>query len=290
MKRGILLALLIAIVVVGIYSVKEWMPIMAVAGDSMKPKLNRGDAILIGQVSPSEVEVGDVIVFKVRPLIQEHYRYPAMVAHRVTELTTFQGGLAFKTKGDNTAEDPFVVPASDLRGEVSGSVPYLGYLLLFLQSRQGVIFAVIALILLALDLYADELSQGKHRLHRGVFAPLIEQNWELAKSQQEASQITSDALKQFATAMAEYAQHLASHTDAVKSMASASHELVDAAHELRQQIRVPDRDTHDQEKLKPDIAEVVSGYYRQAQPISSITEVPPPGCYRRLKQLEPSTK
>jgi signal peptidase len=237
MKRAILLFFLIAIVVVGIYSVKEWMPIMAIAGDSMKPELKRGDTILIGQVSPSEVEVGDIIVFKVHPLIQENYRYPATVAHRVIELTTFQGGLAFKTKGDNTAEDPFVVPASDLRGEVSGSVPYLGYLLLFLQSRQGMIFAIIALILLGFDLYADELGQGKRRLQRAVFAPILEQNQELARRQEQSLEMSSKAMEQFASAISEYAQHLASHTDAVKSMAAASQELRDAVREQNKMFK-----------------------------------------------------
>ena len=83
MRRGIFLALLIGIVAVGIYSVKEWMPIMAVAGNSMEPELKRGDAILIEKTSPTLISVGDVIVFKVHSLIQMNYRYPATVAGMV---------------------------------------------------------------------------------------------------------------------------------------------------------------------------------------------------------------
>jgi signal peptidase len=225
MKRGIILAILVVIVIIGIYSVKEWMPVMAIAGDSMKPELNQGDAILIGSVEASEVKVGDVIVFSVHPLIQENYRYPAVVAHRVTELTTFQSELAFKTKGDNTTEDPFVVPAADLRGEVSGSVPYLGYILLFLQSRQGMIFAIIALVLIGIELYAKDLKRGGQKLQNSLFAPFVKQNQEIVKSQQETSRMTSEALQKFATAMSEYAEHLASHTSAIRGLSDASQEL-----------------------------------------------------------------
>lgn len=225
MKRGILLALLIAIIVTGLYSVKEWMPIMAIAGNSMEPELKSGDAILIEKILPSDVEVGDVIVFNVHPLIQESYRYPALVAHRVTELTTFQGELAFKTRGDNTADDPFVVPATDLRGEVRGQIPYLGYLLLFLQSRQGLIFIAIALPLFALYLYGSELSQGGRQLQKELFAPIIEENQHTSQVMEQRIGGTEQALGKFAEAIGDYAEHLKSHTSAIQGLSDASQEL-----------------------------------------------------------------
>lgn len=225
MKRGILFAILVALVVVGIYSVKEWMPVMAIAGTSMQPQLKQGDAVFISKLDASEAKVGDVIVFSVPPLIQSNYHYPAIVAHRIIEITEFQNELAFKTKGDNTAEDPFVVPSSDLRGQVSGRVPYLGHIILFLQSKQGMIFAIIALVLIGIELYFDEIRHGRRRLQRGIFAPVIEQNQEIAKKQQETSQMTVEALEKFSAAVAEYAKHLASHTSAIQGLSEASHEL-----------------------------------------------------------------
>jgi len=230
-KRGIFLFLVIVVVVIGIYSVKEWMPIMAVSGTSMYPVLKNGDAILIEEKQASDVAVGDVIVFKVHPLIQETYNYPPMVAHRVIQISEFQGGIAFKTKGDNTNEDPFVVPSSDLRGEVSGQLAYVGHVLLFLQSKQGQTFAILAILLLAFELFANDLDRARKNAQKKIFAPVLEQNETLIKGQQQASKMSAQALEQFAAAMREYAQHLASHTAAVKDLASASHEMLKAIHE-----------------------------------------------------------
>ncbi|MCJ7606089.1 MAG: hypothetical protein MUO19_08695, partial [Dehalococcoidales bacterium] len=147
-------------------------------------------------------------------------------------LTDFQDGLAFKTKGDNTAEDPFVVPSSELRGEVNGKVAYLGYGLLFLQSRQGMIFAIVALTLLAVYMYGGELERSGSSIHRGIFAPVIREEKRASREisrKLEATETkmsaTENALEKFAGAVAEYAQHLASHTSAIQGLSEASHEL-----------------------------------------------------------------
>lgn len=231
MKRGIFLFLVIVVVVIGIYSVKEWMPIMAVSGTSMYPVLKNGDAILIQEKQASEVVVGDIIVFKVHPLIQETYNYPPTVAHRVIQISEFQGGIAFKTKGDNTNEDPFVVPSSDLRGGVRAQVAYAGHVLLYLQSKQGQTFAILAVLLLAFELYANDLNSARKNAQKKILAPVLEQNDTLIKGQQQAGKTSAKALEQFAVAMSEYAQHLASHTSAVKDLASASQEMLKAIHE-----------------------------------------------------------
>ncbi len=225
MKRGILLASLIVMLVLGVYSVKEWAPIMAIAGNSMEPELRQGDAIVIQKVLPDEVAVGSVIVFKVHPLIQQSYHYPELVAHRVTEITAFQGNLAFRTKGDNSTDDPFVVPAYDLRGEVSGHLPYVGYLLLFMQSGQGRLFMVIALVLVFLYLYGNELGRARCRVRQEIFAPVIEGNRQGMEVLERRVQAAERALDGFASAMEQYAQHLKSHTSAIIGLSEASHEL-----------------------------------------------------------------
>ncbi|HAU32174.1 MAG TPA: signal peptidase I [Desulfotomaculum sp.] len=222
MRRGFLLIVLIGFVFLFLNLVKAWVPVMAVVGSSMEPSFKKGDIIFIRKVLPSQVKVGDVIVFNVHPLIQEHYRYPAVVAHRVIELTTFQGGLAFKTKGDNTAEDPFVVPGCDLRGCIQYSLPYVGYALLYFQSREGMLFAIIALILLTIYLYANELGKARQSVQRFVFSPVIEQVLELERKQEQTSQVVSQAMEQFAK---EYALHLSNCTSIVKELERNTQEL-----------------------------------------------------------------
>ena len=209
------------------------------------------------------------------------------MAHRVIEIVTFQGGLAFRTKGDNTAEDPFVVPAYDLRGEVKDRVPTLGYVLLYLQSRQGMVFAIIVLILLALDLYAPELSQGRQLLQQAAFAPLIEQNQELVQRQEQMLRATSQALEQFAAAMSEYAQHLDSHTGAVQNLASASQELRESVRERGQTgVFSQGRGVVRPQETRTRTVKPIPGCYRTGRNAASHpqdTSQSPPGCYKRLK-------
>ena len=132
------------------------MPFLPVFGTSMEPELKAGNVILIEPVSPNEVKEGDVIVFSIPAAVREHYNYPPVVAHRVIRVDPER--LTFRTKGDNTGEDPFTVRAQDLRGQVGRQIPYLGFPLLFLQSKHGIIFVITALCLFSLFLYANELS------------------------------------------------------------------------------------------------------------------------------------
>ncbi|MDO8569074.1 MAG: signal peptidase I [Dehalococcoidales bacterium] len=290
MKRGIGLALVIASVLVGIYSVREWMPITAILGTSMEPTLKRGDIVLIERASPTQVKVGDVIIFKVHPLIQENYHYPSTIAHRVTEVTTFLDGIAFKTKGDNTAADPFVVPSSDLRGKVNvnSRIPYVGHMLLFLQSRQGMIFAIIALFLLGVELYANDFSRGKRRVLSGIFAPVLEGNKKLAESQQQAIQTSSKALEQFASAMSEYAQHLASHTSAIQGLSQASHELSKSAAQQNQVLAHLMQITQEPKPVTGETLPNIGKTVREPGHVTpkSMPKSSPPGCYRSHRETD----
>ncbi len=238
MKRALGLILIVAVCVMGFLSIRGSMPFMPVFGTSMEPQFHAGNLILIEDIAPSAVKVGDVIVYNVPSMVREHYNYPPVVAHRVVNITTEQG-ISFRTKGDNVAgEDPFTIRAQDLRGIVSQQIPYLGYPFLFFQSDQGLIFLVVGLVLLALYLYADELRRGKKKAHRGVFAPVIEENRRdnqaaarRMKNIEKGMGNTQEALESFALAMKEYAQHLQSHTSAIQGLSEASQALKQGAAE-----------------------------------------------------------
>jgi uncharacterized membrane-anchored protein YhcB (DUF1043 family) len=110
--------------------------------------------------------------------------------------------------------------------------------LLFFQSQQGVIFAVIALVLLALFLYGGEIGRGGGWVHRGIFSPILNEekraNRLLARQlegTEKKIEHTGEALEKFSTAVAEYAKHLASHTSAIQGLSEASHELKRGASE-----------------------------------------------------------
>lgn len=132
MKRVLRVTIIIAVVVIGFFAIREAVPFMAIQGTSMEPELKTGDLVLIEEVSPSEVEVGDIIVYTVPAVVREAYDYPEVVAHRVVSVYTTESGTTFRTKGDNVAaEEPFVVRAEDLKGQVSKRIPYIGFPLLF---------------------------------------------------------------------------------------------------------------------------------------------------------------
>lgn len=238
MKRALALAFLIGVCVFGFLSIRGTLPYMPVFGTSMEPVLHAGNLIIIENISPDEVEVGDIIVFSVPSSVREYYNYPPVVAHRVIEVNTEHGVISYRTKGDNTGEDPFGVRPQDLKGKVGNQISYLGFPLLFMQSNYGLIFVICALCVLALYLYAGEIGQARRRTLRGVLAPAIEESQRgsqiIAKKIEGTEQrlnSTEQALSNFTSAMNEYAQHLASHTAAVRELAGASKELRSAAQE-----------------------------------------------------------
>ncbi len=232
MKRAIGLIIATVACVVAFLSIRGTLPFMPIYGSSMEPTLHSGSLMMIEPVdNPNDIQVGDIIVYTVPTMVREYYNYPQTVAHRVVEINAVPS-LGFRTQGDNTGEDPFTVRPQDIRGTVGTQIPYLGLPLLFFQSKQGMIFVIIALALLALFLYGKEIAQGGSWVHKGIFSPVIAEekraNRMLSKkieTTEKKMDATEQALLQFSAAVAEYAKHLASHTSAIQGLSEASHEL-----------------------------------------------------------------
>ncbi|HEY51713.1 MAG TPA: signal peptidase I [Dehalococcoidia bacterium] len=286
-KRAITLITVVAIILAAFLAVRGAMPFMPVFGTSMEPELHAGNLILIKDKEPEEVKVGDIIVYNVPPAIQDFYNYPPVVAHRVIEVRDTQYGIAWRTKGDNAGEDPFTVRANDLRGTVSHQVPLLGFPFLFLQSQQGLMFVIIALSLFALYLYANDISRGGQKIHRGLFAPVIKETMRdtetLAQRMDGTEKVmaqTQEALSSFAIAMAEYAEHLRSHTSAIQGLAEASHELKRGAAE---QNKALERIVEALEHRKPLTEEMQPPEKPAAPP--PVKGKYPPGCVRSRQQV-----
>ncbi len=237
MKRAIALIFATAACIIAFLSVRGNLPFMPIYGSSMEPTLTSGSLLMIEPIDPQDVKVGDIIVYDVPQLVREYYSYPMTVSHRVIEIMTTPT-LGFRTKGDNTGEDPFTVRPQDVRGTIGSQIPYLGLPLLFFQSDQGVIFAIIALIMLAIFLFGVELRRGGNWLHHGVFSPVINEekrsNRMLSRKIEDTEKkmgSTEQALEKFSLAVAEYAKHLASHTSAIQGLSDASQELKKGAAE-----------------------------------------------------------
>jgi signal peptidase I len=285
-KRSITLGFIVAVCIIGFLSIRGEMPFIAIYGVSMEPELHAGDLIIIEDIAVSDIEEGDIIVFTIPQSVRDFYNYPQVVAHRVLQVNESEYGVTFRTKGDNTGEDPFTVRPQDIKGHISKHIQYLGYPLLFFQSQQGVIFISIALCLLALYLYSSELTRGRQMIHRSIFSPVIRENEAATQALEQRMESTEkgfvnmeNAMLNFASAISEYAEHLKSHTGAIQGLSEASQELKKGAAE---QNRVLARllETMEQKTITPETAEI--------KPVAEPeTEGKfPPGCIRNRRMTD----
>ena len=106
---------ILIVLVSGIFKYK----LIAIATNSMDPAYGRGDAVIYEKLSPEEIEVGDILVFRKNHVI---------ITHRVTKKWISNDSYHFNTKGDhNEVQDAFVTNGSDVLGKVEFSIKYIGY-------------------------------------------------------------------------------------------------------------------------------------------------------------------
>lgn len=117
---------------------------MIVLTDSMYPVIESGDLIICKTAEADEIRVDDVISF-----YDPMGSGTSVVTHRVLEIVTEDGGIAFRTKGDNNnAEDTALVPGDSLIGIYSSRIPKVGHVAMFMQTTPGLIVCCVCPILL----------------------------------------------------------------------------------------------------------------------------------------------
>ena len=104
-----------------------------VATNSMEPKYNIGDLIIIKQTPNDKIKVGDVINY-----ISENGK--DTITHRVIQITEVDGQKYYKTKGDNNnSEDPELIKQSQVRGIIIFKISKVGTILTKLLTGTGLI-------------------------------------------------------------------------------------------------------------------------------------------------------
>lgn len=120
-----------------------YLPLI-VLSDSMYPEIRRGDLIICHTIEAGEVQTGDVIAF-----FDPAGNGTSVVTHRVVEIVTENGELAFRTKGDaNNVEDAALVPAKNLVGVYRTRIGGAGNAAMFMQTTPGLIVCVVVPFLL----------------------------------------------------------------------------------------------------------------------------------------------
>lgn len=130
------------------------LDVFVVQSGSMEPDYPTGSVVYVRAVDPAELEVGDVITFR----LSESLR----ATHRIIEVVEQDGQIVFRTKGDaNDHADNGLLTPDNIVGKVVFSIPCLGYLVAYIQSPSGtyLVVAVGALVLL-LTFLPDLLTDG----------------------------------------------------------------------------------------------------------------------------------
>ena len=123
-----------------------------VLSGSMEPVMSPGDAVIIEDVEPANIEEGDIITFG-------GGADSSPTTHRVIEVTQQDGTLAFRTEGDaNEDPDSSLVTPSEIQGRVMSVggqpfvIPYIGYVVNFASTQLGIVaFLAIPISLLVLN-------------------------------------------------------------------------------------------------------------------------------------------
>lgn len=110
--------------------------------NSMYPAFITGDIIIVQRVNPSDLKVGDVIVFN-RPYSD------APIVHRIIQIINEDGVLEFRVKGDfNQIPDFYLVKEGDVLGKWTGyKIQLVGVVILLAQTSIGKIVLISLFVL-----------------------------------------------------------------------------------------------------------------------------------------------
>ena len=111
----------------------------AVISGSMEPALHVGSLTYVKSSLPEEIEEGDIITF----LISQESSLVA--THRVVSINL--NDSYFITKGDANESEDAPIQFNKLIGKTLFSIPYLGYLTVFLKTKQGIVLTIFILTL-----------------------------------------------------------------------------------------------------------------------------------------------
>lgn len=98
---------------------------LVIVSPSMSPSLEVGDVIITMPIQPANVQIGDVITYRLEAL-------PAPVAHRVVDIDRAGASIVITTKGDALEQaDRPIVPSGGTIGKVALVIPKIGWLSIY---------------------------------------------------------------------------------------------------------------------------------------------------------------
>ncbi|HLZ36529.1 MAG TPA: signal peptidase I [Mycobacteriales bacterium] len=154
-RLGVTIGLVVGVVgVAALAALQQWAGwrVQTIVSGSMEPGMPIGAVAISRPIRAADVRVDDVVTFVAPDGTEGNEDDPfapapgAMVTHRVVAIEGAGTSLRLQTKGDaNEDDDPWLVSARDLRGDVVGVVPVVGRVLVDAEVRR----ACFALVVLA---------------------------------------------------------------------------------------------------------------------------------------------
>lgn len=133
------------------------MQTYAVLSGSMEPAYPTGALLYVRKVDPADIQPGQVITF----LLDEH----TVATHRVVEVIPDPeeaGIYRYRTKGDaNEAADAGLVHCKNVLGTPVACVPYLGYVITWIQNPPGTYYAIALALFMVLLMLLPESPRQK---------------------------------------------------------------------------------------------------------------------------------
>lgn len=128
-----------------------------VLSGSMEPEISPGDVVIVDEVQPESVAVGDTITYRTGPR--------STTTHEV--VTVIEDGeiIGYKTKGiANEDPDQGYVDTDQLVGKTILVVPYVGYVTLFANTDVGAaLFLIVPGVLIILNELWELAKDWRHQ-------------------------------------------------------------------------------------------------------------------------------
>lgn len=145
----VLLVALIALAAVLVLPRVLGLKPMIVLSGSMEPTYHVGSLIYVGKADPGEVKEGDAITFDLDGK-------GTLVTHRVIEVD--KENQCFYTQGDaNKDPDGSPVAYGNVVGKPKFTIPKMGYLAAYLNTRQGMIIMVTVIAAVLILVFMTDL-------------------------------------------------------------------------------------------------------------------------------------
>ena len=150
----VVLVVLLAVALVGVRLVG--LNTYVVLSGSMEPTYHTGSLIYVKKVDPFTIEAGTPITF----MMDED----TIATHRVVGVVPDEEDstvIRFRTKGDaNDAEDGTLVHYKNVIGTPVFTIPYLGYLISYIQHPPGLYIAITAGAILVLLMFVPDILRA----------------------------------------------------------------------------------------------------------------------------------